>query len=465
MNSTSISNIYLIGIGGIGMSALARFFKAMGKEVSGYDKTPSSLTDELIAEGIRIHFEDNVQLIPENITNPKNRDNVLVIYTPAIPANHSELEYMNRSGFHILKRSEVLGEITKDNYTVAIGGTHGKTTTSTIIAHILKTAGVDCTAFLGGISVNYHTNLILSKTGTTMVVEADEYDRSFLTLHPQIAVITSMDADHLDIYQTKEHLEESYKLFARKVKKGGMLIYKQGLPLHDITDIQCISYSLHEKADFTTANIKIEDGEHVFDIICPKAIIKQMRFGYPGLHNVENALAAIAVAISMNISESNIREALETFKGVHRRFEFHIKEKDIVYIDDYAHHPEELRACITSVKELYPGKKIIGIFQPHLFTRTRDFADGFAQSLALLDELILLEIYPARELPIEGINSRMLLDKVKMKNKMLCTNEELMEELSNRKSEVVLTLGAGDIDRLVEPIKNLLDLRLKLTIS
>jgi UDP-N-acetylmuramate--alanine ligase len=454
--------LYFLGIGGIGMSALARYFNAMGKKVSGYDKTPTKLTDELIAEGIDIHFEDNIRLIPKQIKElPYDIENILIVYTPAIPKDHSEYIYFSFNGFNIKKRAEVLGIITDSSYTIGVAGTHGKTTTSSLIAHILKTANLDPSAFLGGITQNYNTNLLLSdnlkisnlksQDSNLIVVEADEYDRSFLTLHPEMAVITSVDADHLDIYGDEKFVQESYSLFARQVKSK--LILKKNIESKVDSGKKAITYSINQDtADYFAQHIKIENGAYHYDIVTPTSILENLTLGLPGLHNVENSIAAVAIACQMNISEDTIRKALASFKGVRRRFDYHIKTDNLVYIDDYAHHPEELKAAISSAKEMYPDKKITGIFQPHLFSRTRDFADDFARSLDLLDECILMEIYPARELPIEGVSSKMLLDKMKSANKRIVQKKDLVEEISKHKLEVLLTMGAGDIDTFVEPI-------------
>lgn len=443
------------------MSALARYFNAMGKSVSGYDKTSTKLTDELIAEGIKIHFEDDINLIKSEIQNPKSE--ILIVYTPAIPADHKEFNYFKANNFNIKKRAEVLGMITEASYTIGVAGTHGKTTTSSLIAHVLKTADLDPSAFLGGITQNYNTNLLLSnnlknaelQTENTglVVVEADEYDRSFLTLHPEIAVITSVDADHLDIYGDKKYMEESYSLFASQVRSK--LILKKSIVDNIASGKQAITYSVSDTtADYFAQNIKIENAAYQYEVVTPTGVFKNMTLGLPGLHNVENSIAAVAVACLMNIPEQKIREGLKTFRGVKRRFDYQIKTEKLVFIDDYAHHPEELKACINSAKEMYPGKKITGIFQPHLFSRTRDFADEFAKSLDLLDECILMEIYPARELPIEGVSSKMLVDKMRSTNKSICRKQDLVKEVSGRELEVLLTLGAGDIDTFVEPLKN-----------
>lgn len=457
MELKAIHRVYFLGIGGIGMSALARYFNAAGKQVAGYDKTPTVLTEELMAEGIAVHFEDDVNLIPAAIKTTKQ--NTLIVYTPAIPQQHSELNYFIANGFEIKKRAEVLGLITADTFTIAVAGTHGKTTTSSLIAHLLRSAGIDCSAFLGGITQNYNTNLLIAKTGNITVVEADEYDRSFLTLHPDIAIITSVDADHLDIYGDKEYMHQSYNLFADKVKPQGKLILKKGT--EEAVDLQTknctvITYSLSSATDYRVNNLQINKEQFNYDVLNPVQTLTSAALGIPGMHNVENSVAAIAVAHAMGIDNDRIKEGLHSFKGVKRRFEYHVKTPRLVYIDDYAHHPEELKACIAAVRAIYPNKKITGIFQPHLYSRTRDFLDEFARSLEALDELILMEIYPARELPIKGITSQLLLEKVNCKNKVLCTKTDLLEKISAGKFEVLLTLGAGDIDMFVKPITEIL---------
>ena len=464
MDLSKIHSVYFLGIGGIGMSALARYFNAMGKKVAGYDKTPTILTDELIAEGIDIHFEDHIRNIPTYIKAlPFDVDNILIVFTPAVPKDHSEYVFFNLNGFNIKKRAEVLGMITQTEYTIAVAGTHGKTTTSSLVAHILKSAGLDPSAFLGGISQNYNTNLLLSERLKVqndssdnvhlVVVEADEYDRSFLTLHPEIALITSVDADHLDIYGDAGQVEESFSLFAKQVKSK--LILKKNIVSKINSDGKIpITYAVNDdSADYFAHKIRIENGFYIYQIVTPFTVFENITLGLPGLHNVENSVAAVAIACQLNVSESVMRESLASFKGVRRRFDCHIKTEKLIYIDDYAHHPEELKAAISSAKEMYPGKKITGIFQPHLFSRTRDFADDFARSLDLLDECILMEIYPARELPIAGITSQMLLDKMKLSDKRICQKEDLLAELANKNLEVLMTMGAGDIDTFIEPIK------------
>jgi UDP-N-acetylmuramate--alanine ligase len=459
----SITHIYFLGIGGIGMSALARYFNAMGKQVSGYDKTQTKLTDELITEGIKIHFEDNIDLVDEEFKSPEHKSRTLIVYTPAVPKDHTEYVYFNNKGFNIKKRAEVLGMITGSARTIAVAGTHGKTTTSSLVAHILKTAGLDPSAFLGGITQNYNTNLLLSqklnnqeendKSSNLVVVEADEYDRSFLTLHPEIAVITSVDADHLDIYGDKSHVEESFSMFADLVRDK--LIVKKNIVDKVRSSKSAITYSIDDHyADYYASDIKIENGYYHYSIHTPKGVMINLTLGLPGKHNVENSVAAVAIARELHIADVFIKDALRTFGGVRRRFDYKIKSEDLIFIDDYAHHPEELKATINSTKEMYPGKKITGIFQPHLFSRTRDFADDFAKSLDLLDECILLEIYPARELPIEGVSSQMLLDKMKSENKMICQKQDLLEVIGKKNIQVLLTMGAGDIDTFVEPIRN-----------
>jgi UDP-N-acetylmuramate--alanine ligase len=455
MNLKNFHNVYFIGIGGIGMSAIARYFNAIGKSVSGYDKTGSTLTDELIKEGISINFEDSMDVVPDKVLEGKEK--ALIVYTPAIPQENKQWNYFQERGFTIKKRSEILGEITRNSYTLAVAGTHGKTTTSALLAHIFKHSGKNSAAFLGGITVNYNSNLILPEDKNILeaatIVEADEYDRSFLTLHPDVAIITSMDADHLDIYGEKRYLEDSFNLFAQQVHKNGKLIYKKGLPLVNQGNVSTETYSVSEKAEHYADNIHLENHSFVFDYVGPKGAITNIAFKMPGRHNIENAVAASAAAISAGISLHDVKAALETFRGVKRRFEYVIDAPGLVFIDDYAHHPEELKACIGAVKELYPERKITGVFQPHLFSRTRDFAEAFAKSLDMLDECFLLDIYPAREKPIEGVSSAMLLDLMESKNKKLISKEGLMEAFRHKKPEVLLMLGAGDIDRMVEPIR------------
>jgi len=450
MKLSNIQRVYLVGIGGIGMSGLARYFCHLGCIVCGYDKTSTHLTDELQHEGMQIIFDDREDWIPMSFQKPC--DSTLIIYTPAIPKDSAILNFFKKKGFALYKRSQVLGLISEGRYAIAVAGTHGKTTTSTMIAHILKDSGTDCSAFLGGISANYNSNVLYGQNDI-VVVEADEYDRSFLTLHPDIAVVTSMDADHLDIYGDHDHLQESFRLFASQLKQEGKLIRKMGLPLEG-----GVTYALHEvSAEATAENIRIENGDFWFDFQNDDITIKDIKLGIPGTHNVENAVAAVQAALFAGVDGEKIKSALESFLGVKRRFEYIVKTPDYIYIDDYAHHPEELRACISSVKKIYPDKKLTTIFQPHLFTRTRDFADGFAEVLDMSDELLMMDIYPARELPIPGVTSEMIMDKMTLQNKRLCNREQLLKIVKDERPELLLTVGAGDIDQMVEPLKYILE--------
>ena len=448
MELQNIKRVYLIGIGGIGMSGLARYFHHLGCVVCGYDKTSTDLTNELKNEGIQIIFDDNEEWIPMSFR--QTDEGTLIIYTPAVPKDSAIVNFFQKRGFELFKRSQVLGLISKGKYTVAIAGTHGKTTTSTMVAHILKDSGKDCSAFLGGIASNYNSNVLYGKNDI-VVVEADEYDRSFLTLYPNIAVITSMDADHLDIYGDHQHLTDSFKMFASQIKEGGVLIHKQGLPLDT-----GYTYSIKDAADAIALNIRIQDGSFYFDFRNINTDIKNIQLGIPGFHNVENATAAIEATLRLGVKPDAIKSALASFRGVHRRFEYIVKTPEHIYIDDYAHHPEELRAAINSVKKLYPDRKLVTIFQPHLFTRTRDFADGFAEVLDMTDELILLDIYPARELPIEGVDAEMILSRMQLANKRKLTKQQAIDAIINEKPALLLTVGAGDIDQLVEPLKKAL---------
>ncbi|WP_221389868.1 UDP-N-acetylmuramate--L-alanine ligase [Dyadobacter sp. NIV53] len=455
---TSWKYIYFVGIGGIGMSALARWFKANGFQVAGYDKTLTTLVKTLIDEGIEVNLEDEVTAIPaEFIENP---DLTLIVYTPAVPVQHKQMLYFRDNNFLILKRSQVLGMLTKNLRTIGVAGTHGKTTTSSIIAHILRHADVNSTAFLGGITQNYGTNLLLNTPTDNLeevlcVVEADEFDRSFLTLFPEIAVVTSTDADHLDIYHQHEAMLDSFKEFVSQIDENGVLFMKNGLDLASSTKAKVLTYSLSD-GDYYADNIRIEKARFVFDLVYPDGRIGDVAMVIPGYHNIENSLAAGAVALYLGVAPETIKEALENYRGVKRRFEYQIETGNKVYIDDYAHHPAEIEAFLTSVRALYPGRHITAIFQPHLFSRTRDFADGFAKSLSLADRLLLLEIYPARELPIEGVNSEMLLEKVSILDKNLIAKHELLELLPIITTDIVVTIGAGDIDTLIGPIKNVL---------
>ncbi|WP_066221539.1 UDP-N-acetylmuramate--L-alanine ligase [Formosa haliotis] len=448
MNLDSIHNVYFIGIGGIGMSALARYFKANNMNVAGYDKTPSDVTRDLEALGIKVHFEDSIANVDEPFLN---YDRTLVVYTPAVPKDNMELVYFkNNKSFSVLKRSEVLGLITKNTFCLAVAGTHGKTTTTSILAHLLYQCDVPLTAFLGGISENYNSNYI-SKGTTVSVVEADEFDRSFLTLSPDLACITSMDADHLDIYGEAEALQESFVEFSKKIKENGMLFVKNGLPLKGIT------YGIEDDSDYTAQNIKIENGAYVFDVKTPKNLIKNIQFNLPGRHNLSNALIALAMAVEYGCPQPQLAKALALYKGVKRRFTYHIKSENIIYIDDYAHHPEEIKAVYQAIREMYPDRKVMAVFQPHLFSRTRDFVDDFASSLSSFDEVLLLDIYPARELPIEGVSSEWLLGKIKNENKELVSKSNLISKIKASKAQVIVTMGAGDIGEEVKHIKTALN--------
>ena len=458
MNILDYKLYYFLGAGGIGMSALVRYFNHYEKTVFGYDKAQSNLTEQLQKEGTQLHFTENVELV-KNICLQYKKEEILVIYTPAVPQEHQELVYLKENGYQLQKRAWVLGEITKQFKTIAIAGTHGKTTTSCLVTHILKTAGINCFAFLGGISQNYETNLLLgdaSDKNAFIVVEADEYDRSFLTLHPYIALITSVDADHLDIYGDLNSMHQTYTQFAEQVQDGGFLIVKKSVDNDLRLKNKRLIYSLNLDTEYSANSIKIVDGEFCYNINSPIESVSQVAIGLPGLHNVENSIAAVAIAQQLGIKGDVINKALRSFKGVKRRFDYRIKSKSIVYIDDYAHHPEELKAAINAAKQLYPDKKVTGIFQPHLFTRTRDFADDFAESLDLLDICVLLDIYPAREKPIAGINSQMLLDKMKITEKFLVRKENVLDFLNTHPPQILMTLGAGDIDSLIVPIEELL---------
>ena len=458
-SNESVSSVYFIGIGGIGMSALARYFHSKGAKVSGYDKTPSFLTKELEEAGIRIHYEENVDLIP--------KDAELVVYTPAVPKDHEELVYYQQNGFKVVKRSDVLQLITESSFNICIAGTHGKTTITTMVAHLLRHTGYGCNAFLGGISVNYGTNFWSSERNVS-VVEADEYDRSFLKLSPDIAIVTAMDPDHLDIYGTAEAMEQAFIDFSSRIKPGGLLISKFGLTrTKDLNGSRKLTYSVQNKnADAHAENIKMMNGSYEFDVVIKDKRIGKVNLNIGGMHNVENAIAAITAVSSLHIDEERIKSAVADFKGVKRRFEYIIPPSprsgegrgEVVFIDDYAHHPEELRALISGARSLFSDKKCTMIFQPHLYTRTRDLADGFAEVLDMADEVILLPVYPARELPIAGVSSEMILNKMKNKNKKVLDKEELKEWVKKDfvKKGVLMTAGAGDIDLLVEPIREIL---------
>jgi len=456
MKIADIRSIYFIGIGGIGMSAIARYFRSRGVPVSGYDRAETELIKDLIREGIDVHYNEDVEQIP--------KDADVVVYTPAIPKEHKELLYYQNNGYKVIKRSDILQIITESSFNICVAGTHGKTTTTTMIAHLLRESDYGCNAFLGGISANYNTNFWASENNVC-VIEADEYDRSFLKLSPDVAVVLAMDADHLDIYGTEENVKLAYKDFAARVKEGGLLLKKFGMD-RQLHTSQTLSYSLqNDSADVCAENIQLKDGGYEFDVAMPENYIDNLRLSMGGMHNVENMTAAIAVASFLKIENEKIKKAVSTFKGVKRRFEYIIKEKDIVFIDDYAHHPEELKALINSVKSLFSQKKCTVIFQPHLFTRTRDFAQEFAEVLDMAHQVILLPVYPARERPIEGVNADLILSKMKLDNKLVKEKDELLKWIENdfnkkrnrEFGEVIVTAGAGDIDKLVLSVKEILD--------
>lgn len=455
MNINTLTAIYFIGAGGIGMSALVRYFLSKGKKVGGYDRTPSELTEKLIAEGADIHYEENVALIAEEFLNPST---TLIVYTPAIPAEHKELVYFKEHGFEIQKRAQVLGMLTQTEKGLCVAGTHGKTTTSTMAAHLLHQSHIGCNAFLGGISKNYGTNLLLSEKSEFVVIEADEFDRSFHWLTPYATIITATDSDHLDIYGTHEAYLESFRKYTSLIRPEGYLILKKGLDL--IPDVQpgvtVYTYSITE-GDFHAENIRIENGEIYFDYVSPLGNISHIQLGVPVYVNIENGIAAMALAQIGGATGDEIRKAMANFKGVDRRFDFKLKNERIVLLSDYAHHPAEIKQSVTSIRTLYPDKKITAVFQPHLYTRTRDFYKDFADSLSLLDEVILLDIYPAREKPIPGITSKLIYDSLRPDMpKSMCTKEELVELLRQKPIEVLITLGAGDIDNYVPQIYDIL---------
>ncbi len=460
----SMENVYFIGIGGIGMSAIARYYKHAGYNVSGYDKTPSKLTSALEAEGITIHYTDDISFIPQDI------DHTLVIYTPAIPEDMGELVHVKQNGYRCIKRSLALGEIASTQQCLAIAGTHGKTTTSTLLAHIYTHSEVGCSAFLGGISKNYHTNLLLDKN-PVLVAEADEFDRSFLQLYPEIAAITSTDADHLDIYGDTATIREAFAEFAGQIKPSGYLVMKKDIPLSlEGVKAAVFTYSFTSQADFYPTDVEILQGGYFkFNLNYPQfaiagtdkmvkaGVIENCIMGVPGWINAENAIAASACALLGGVEPEKIKNALAAFSGVERRMDMHVNTPEIAYIDDYAHHPKELSSAIGSIRNIFPGRKICGIFQPHLYTRTRDFAEGFAESLSMLDQLVLLDIYPARELPIEGVSSKIIFDKVTVANKIQLKKEDVLDFLQKSENlDIVVTFGAGDIDRLIVPIREML---------
>lgn len=449
--------VYFLGIGGIGMSALARWFNKQGMFVAGYDRTPTPLTNELEKEGIKIHFDDDVALIPARVDNEKT----LFVYTPAIPKDHKEYNYLKGKGYAILKRSEVLGLITKSHKTIAVAGTHGKTTTSSLITHILKVAGVNMVAFLGGVTTNYVSNLISegeANENTIVVAEADEFDRSFLKLFPDIAVITSVDPDHLDIYGNHQEVIKSFTDFTRQINKGGLLVKHESIRAIDneLDGVEVNTYGM-SRGQFFASRITTEGGFFEFNLVGYASEIEKIKLGVPGFHNMENAIAATIVAKHLGVDDASIKKALGSYTGVKRRFEFIIKRDDLVYIDDYAHHPTEITAFLSSLRAMYPGKKITAVFQPHLYSRTRDFAEGFSKSLSIADEVLLMDIYPARELPIPGVSSDMLFDAITSTVKVRCTKNDVVQRVEDMDVEVIATIGAGDIDTCVGPLKELLE--------
>ena len=455
MNINSIKSVYFIGAGGIGMSALVRYFLSKGKKVGGYDRTPSELTEKLIEEGADIHYEENIELIPEEC---KCKESTLVIFTPAIPQEHKELVFFRENGFEILKRAQVLGMITHTEKGLCVAGTHGKTTTSTMTAHLLHQSHVGCNAFLGGISKNYKTNLLLSETSEYVVIEADEFDRSFHWLTPFATVVTAVDSDHLDIYGTREAYLESFNKYTSLITPNGYLIVKKGIELSPRVKegVKVFTYGIGE-GDFRAENIRIGNGEIIFDYISPLGNINDIQLGVPVYVNIENGVAAMALAQIAGVNDEEIKKAMPTFGGVDRRFDFKIKEENLVFLSDYAHHPAEIKQSISSIKALYPGKKVTVVFQPHLYTRTRDFYKEFAASLSLADEVILLDIYPARELPIDGVTSQLIFDCLENKaSAIMCKKEDLTDIIAKREIEVLITLGAGDIDNMVPQIYNIL---------
>ena len=454
MNLERINRVYLIGVGGIGMSALARYFNELGKEVAGYDRVSKPLTQQLEKEGVIIHYEDEPGLIPSAFTQNKKR--TLIIYTPAVSKDHSELNFFRENGYAVLKRSEVLGEISKAKTCLAVAGTHGKTTVSSMLAHLLNNSSLGCNAFLGGIVKNYDSNLIVNKKSNLMVVEADEFDRSFLNLSPNMALITSIDADHLDIYNDKATLQQAFDEFASKLPQNSTLVYHKGLTLEIPEDknLQTYTYSLKAGADFYAANLEITDSKYRFDLVTPRETLKNFTLSIPGLVNVENAVAALAMAYLQKMDKESLFKNLSSFQGIQRRFDVQFTREGVVYIDDYAHHPREISYTVQSVRDFYPGKKILGVFQPHLYSRTRDFAGEFAESLEELDEVILLDIYPAREEPIEGVTSEIILKKIEKTTATVCSKNDLPDMLREKDIEVLITMGAGDIDRMVKPIND-----------
>jgi UDP-N-acetylmuramate--alanine ligase len=452
----NIENVYFLGIGGIGMSALARFANHAGKCVAGYDLTQTPLTNQLTNEGVTIHYTEDLNQLPAHFLGV----NTLVVRTPAVPDAHAEYQYFKSNGYQIVKRSELLGFLTGNRKCIAVAGTHGKTSVSTMTTLLMKESGIDTGAFLGGISRNFDSNLVLPESPQSLVVtEADEYDRSFLQLNPTMAVITSVDADHLDIYGSHELVIEAFESFAAKITDGGVLLCKKGVEIgaSQAGRIRLLTYSITDEADFFARRIRIDNGAYLFDLVAPGLVISDIRLSYPGRVNVENMVAAASLALLAGADPLLVKKAINEYKGVQRRFDIRFRNEKFIYIDDYAHHPAEIQATVSSVKELYLAKKVLGIFQPHLFSRTQDFADGFAKSLDLLDDVILLDIYPARELPIPGVTSDLILQKMKNPNKMVCKVEALKKVILEKEFDVIITMGAGNIDKLIGPLIDVLN--------
>lgn len=450
----NIEGIYFVGIGGIGMSALALYFAKGGYAISGYDRSATHITQTLNENGCSTTFEDQLNTVPCMFTYPPEKDKVIIVYTPAIPAENKILSFFRTNGYNIYKRSEILGEISRNTDTLAVAGTHGKTTVSTMVAHLLKQSTIDCSAFLGGISKNYDSNLLLGSSRYT-VMEADEFDRSFHRLSPLMAVVTSLDADHLDIYGDRPTMVKAYNEFCAKIRPGGKLVVNSKIRGEIIVPegVTCFTYGSDDHSDYRSTGIKHNTDYYSFNIHTPSATIEELHFAFPGLINIENFTAAIAIALLCGVTEQEIRKAVLLFQGVRRRFDIRINIPGLAFVDDYAHHPEEIRACIMSMKEFFRGRKITGIFQPHLFSRTQDHAEGFAKILDELDEVILLPIYPAREKPIDGVTSELIFNKMKSANKKLLKKEDIPGKLDAGKIDVLLTIGAGDIDALVAPIE------------
>ena len=461
MNLDRINRVYLIGVGGIGMSALARYFNALDREVAGYDVVSKPLTQQLESEGVIIHYEDEPDLIPSAFTQNKKR--TLIVYTPAVPSNHKELNYFIERGYTVLKRSEVLGEISRTKTCLAVAGTHGKTTVSSMLAHLLNHSSNGCNAFLGGVAKNYASNVIVNSKSSLMVAEADDFERSFLKLHPNMAIITCMEADHLDVYNNELSIKKAFEEFTGRLPENGILLHhsKVNISGEVTSNLQTYSYSLEPESDFHPINLRVSEGKYRFDLVTPKKTLSGFTLSLPGLVNVENAVAALSMAYLQGLGRENLYKNLTTFQGTERRFDIQFHQGGLLYIDDYAHHPAEIAYTIRSVREFFPDRKILGIFQPHLYSRTKFFAGEFAESLGMFDELILLDIYPAREEPLEGVSSQLILDQVKNIPATITTKKELMNVLRNRDIETIMTMGAGDIDKMVSPIREMMEQRAK----